>query len=246
MDDRPQDADCDGCPLENRAATPIDDVLADEIARYRVGAMNLDAGAEILLEGVASPHVYTLVQGVAFRHKSLADGRRQILSYAFPGDLIGVQGSLLGKMRHSVAALADVRLWVFDRSCLPGLFKTAPEAAFALTWRAAKDECVLDETLLSVGRRTALESAAYLLALLHQRARVTGLAPKGRLAFPLTQQHVADTLGLSIVHTNRTLKSLAAARAIAWQDRGCVILDGEKLLEIAGWPGFSQEPRPAF
>lgn len=233
------DMACESCPLGNTAwPAPAGEPLEAGIGRYKLGEMHLASGACLLLEGATAPHLYAVTRGVGFRHKSLPDGRRQILGFVFPGDLVGVQGAFLGRMQHSVDALSDVGLAVFDRGCLLRLFETSPTAGFAVAWRAAKDECIQDETLLSVGRRTALESAAYLLALLHQRACATGLAPKGRLAVPLTQQHLADTLGLSIVHTNRTLKRLSQMRLIAWQDRGCVILDEAGLLELAGWAGL--------
>lgn len=238
MDSRPED--CEACPLENVAPdkTPASDPLEAAIADLKVGEMRLSAGVNIVLEGASNPHLFVLVRGVGFRHKSLANGRRQILSYAFPGDLIGVQGVLLGTMQHSVDAISDVELAVLERGCLARLFEARPEAAYQIAWRGARDECILDETLLAVGRRTAVESAAWLLVLLHQRACVAGLALKGRLAFPLTQQHVADTLGLSTVHTNRTLKRLADEKLIAWQDRGCVIRDEAGLRKLADWQGL--------
>lgn len=210
---------------------------------YKVGELTMSAGANILMEGLKSPHLYTLTSGVAFRHKSLSDGRRQILNYAFPGDLVGLQGSLLGEMQHSIDALSDVTLCVFDRTCLFKLFEACPAAAYEITWRGAKEETILDENLLSVGRRNAQERAAYLLVLLYQRARQCRLAPKHRLAFPLTQQHIADTLGLSTVHTNRTLKILGHKKLIQWQDRGCTVLDEAGLLALSGWTGMDTSDR---
>lgn len=247
MDERIlEDSECESCPIDDGSLeTAVGEPLRKGIARHKIGELSLAAGAAILLEGMESPHVYSLTRGVAYRHKSLSDGRRQILGYVFPGDLIGVQGSLLGRTHHGVDALSDVSLCVFDRECLRELFAQAPSAGYAVAWRAAKDECMLDEILVSVGRRTALESAAFLLALLHQRARRTGMAPRGRLAFPLTQQHVADALGLSVVHTNRTLKRLSAMKLISWQDRGCAILDEAGLLALAGWPGLDDTPSAA-
>lgn len=230
--------DCNDCPLKDEPHLTPFHPGGPGIEQYKVGELRLTAGTNILMEGLKSPHLYTLIEGVAFRHKGLSDGRRQILNYAFPGDLVGLQGSLLGEMQHSIDALSDVALCVFDRTSLYQMFEKSPAAAYEVTWRGAKEETILDENLLSVGRRSAQERAAYLFALLYQRAKATGLAPKSRLNFPLTQQHVADTLGLSIVHTNRTLKALAAKKVIQWQDRGCTILDETALLEISGWEGL--------
>jgi CRP-like cAMP-binding protein len=116
--------------------------------------------------------------------------------------------------------------------------------AYDLTWLAAREEQMLDENLLSVGRRSALERAAYLIAFLHQRARAVQIYGKNRAEIPITQQHVADTLGLSIVHTNKTLRKLADRKLIRWHDRACEVLDPVALAEIAGWDGLGDGRRP--
>ena len=72
----------------------------------------------------------------------------------------------------------------------------------------------------------------------------TGLSNGENVRIPITQQHIADTLGLSIVHTNKTLKKLASRNLIRWLDRGCEILKVEGLLEISQWEGLSETSRP--
>ena len=76
-----------------------------------------------------------------------------------------------------------------------------------------------------------------------ERGRASGLV-SNRAVLPITQQHVADTLGLSIVHTNKTLRKLADRRLIRWQDRGCLVLDDEGLAAVAGWEGLPETRRP--
>jgi CRP-like cAMP-binding protein len=213
------------------------------VSRFKRGELAVDAGAAILVEGAHSAHLYTVLSGWGFRYKTLEDGRRQILNYVMPGDLVGLQGTIMGEMQHSVEALSPVSLCVFERDKLMTLYNRHSSLAFDLTWIAAREERILDEHLLSIGRRSALERAAYLLAYLHQRAKTLGLfAAKDFL--PITQQHIADTLGLSIVHTNKTLKKLAQRGLIHWQERGCDILDGKHLAAIAGWEGLGEIKRP--
>lgn len=103
---------------------------------------------------------------------------------------------------------------------------------------------MLDENLLSVGRRSAMERAAYLIAFLYQRAEQVGQAKASKSLIPITQQHVADTLGLSIVHTNKTLRKLADRQLIRWHDRSCEVLDPIGLADIAGWGGLNDRKRP--
>lgn len=211
---------------------------------FKTGEMTAAAGATVLLETSHSAHLYTVFSGTAFRYKMLEDGRRQIMNFVFPGDIIGLQGSIMGEMRHSVEVLSPVLLCIFERNRLMDLYRNHPDLAFDITWMAAREEQILDEGLLNIGRRSAEERAAYLIAYLFVRARPLGLIKGRRLNMPLTQLHIADALGLSIVHTNRMLKRLAARKLIRWQERGCDVLDLDRLLELAQWDGLFEEPRP--
>jgi CRP-like cAMP-binding protein len=78
---------------------------------------------------------------------------------------------------------------------------------------------MLGEQLVSVGRRTALERIAFVLLHLFLRAEQLGLTSKSKVQFPFTQQHLADALGMSLVHTNKTLKRLLASKAARWRNR---------------------------
>jgi CRP-like cAMP-binding protein len=175
----------------------------------------------------------------------LDDGRRQILNYALPADLVGLQGSLMREMEHSVEALTPLTLCVFPRAKLWELYSKFPSLAFDVTWLAAREEQLVDENLLSVGRRSALERTAYLLLHLFVRAQEVGLGNgNNAIQFPFTQQHLADTLGMSLVHTNKTLKRLSASNAIRWKDRMFEITDRAALERIAGDDGAQHRVRP--
>ena len=180
------------------------------ISKFKKGELAVDKGATVLVEGSHSAHLYTVLSGWAFRYKLLPDGRRQILNYLMPGDLIGLQGSVMGEMQHSVEALSTMLLCVFEREHLHELYRNHPGLGYDITWIASREERMLDENLLSVGRRSAIERAAYLIAFIGSRARAVGLNGKSSIRIPITQQHIADTLGLSLVHTNKTLKRLQA------------------------------------
>lgn len=214
------------------------------VSSFKTGQLAVDTGATILVEGSHSAHLYTVLEGWGFRYKILPDGRRQILNYALPGDLLGLQGTLMGEMQHSVEALSAMQLCVFERERISGLYENHPSLAFDVTWIAAQEERMLDEHLLSIGRRTATERAAYLLAFLSHRAREAGLKNGAATTLPVTQQHVADTLGLSIVHTNKTLRKLADRGVIRWLERGCEVLDTDGLCQIADWEPDHIRNRP--
>lgn len=226
---------CERCPLRRRpslrAFTP--DELA-YVKEFKVDELRVDPGISFLREGAHNEHLYTVLSGWAFRYKMLDDGRRQILNYALPGDLVGLQGTLMREMEHSVEALTPLTLCVFPRAKLLELYSRFPSLAFDITWLAAREEQLIDENLVSLGRRSALERTAYLFLNLFVRAEETGLTQGNGIQFPFTQQHVADTLGMSLVHTNKTLKRLSATNAIRWKDRRFELLDRGLLENIAG------------
>ncbi len=235
---------CEQCPL--RVLPTFRDFTPAElkfVSSFKIGEVTAFAGDVVLSEGTHSEQLFTVLSGWAFRFKTLDDGRRQILNYLLPGDLVGLQGSVIGEMEHSVEALSPLILCMFQRDRLDELFQNHPGLGFDVTWLASREERMLDNHLLSLGRRTALERAAYLLAFLHERAVSVGMGPDNVL-IPLTQQHVADTLGLSIVHTNKTLRKLTNRGLIRWLARGCEVLDPVELARVAGWDGLGEHVRP--
>lgn len=236
---------CESCPLR---PLPVFRAFQKEelafVSRFKKGELTADKGATVLVEGSHSAHLYTVLSGWAFRYKLLPDGRRQILNYSMPGDLIGLQGSVMGEMQHSVEALSPMLLCVFEREQLLELYRNHPGLAYDITWIASREERMLDENLLSIGRRSALERTAYLIAFIHARAKGVGLSSKKPVQIPITQQHVADTLGLSLVHTNKTIRKLMDRKLIVWRDGGCEVVDAEGLLQLAGWEGLNEAVRP--
>ena len=184
------------------------------IESYRTGAQAVDAGGTILHEHHPNGKLFTLYSGWAFRYKSLSDGRRQILNFLLPGDLIGLQQEFTDGAMHGIEAVTDVTLCVFPRDGLWNLFRQYPSMGYDVTWLSAREEGFVDDNLVTAGRRNATERVAMLLMHLYRRLERLGLAIPGDdglsafVEFPLNQQHIADTLGLSLVHTNKTLRRL--------------------------------------
>jgi CRP/FNR family transcriptional regulator len=236
---------CEKCPL--RAEKALRDFAPEEIKfvdSFKSGELTAAAGTTLLLEGTNSAHLYTVLSGWAIRYKMLPDGRRQILNFVLPADFLGLQGSVLGEMQHSVEALTDMLLCVFPRERLWELYRNHPSLAFDLTWIASREEQFLDEYLLGVGRRKALERVAFVLLHLSLRAEQVGLTTRDKVQFPFTQQHLADALGMSLVHTNKTLRRLTASKAVRWKNRTFEILDRDALTAMAGYQMSDRQPRP--
>jgi CRP/FNR family transcriptional regulator, anaerobic regulatory protein len=236
---------CEQCPLRGRPCLrEFDGEEFSFVKEFKVDELRVEPGASFLREGARSEHLYTVLSGWAFRYKMLDDGRRQILNYALPADMVGLQGALMREMEHSVEALTPLVLCVFPRTKLWDLYSRFPSLAFDVTWLAAREEQLIDENLVSLGRRTAVERAAYLLLHLFARAEESGLVKNSAIQFPFTQQHLADTLGMSLVHTNKTLKRLYQSKAVRWKDRVFEIVDRAALVALAGNDVLQHQPRP--
>ena len=206
---------CLNCRLRRTDAfTPASADTIDFIERFRSGSIRADAGAIVVHEQQANGKLFTLYSGWAFRYKSLSDGRRQILNFLLPGDLVGLQQEFSDTALHGVEAVTDVSLCVFPQDGLWELFRKQPELGYDITWLTARGEGFVDDYLLTTGRRNATERIAMLLMHLYRRLQRLGLEEKdpngqgGTVAWPINQQHIADALGLSLVHTNKTLRRL--------------------------------------
>jgi CRP-like cAMP-binding protein len=236
---------CDVCPMRRRPTYRA--FSAEELTfvkAFKSGELAIQAGATLYEEGTDSPHLYSVLEGWAFRHKTLEDGRRQILNFALPGDLLGLQATLMSSLEHSVEALSDLRLCVFEREKVWDLYATQPTLAFDVTWLASREERLLDEHLLSVGQRSARERMANLLLLLFDRAKVAGETSRNRAKLPLTQHHLSDALGLSLAHTNKTLRKLIKDGYLTWRSGELELTDIEALMKIADYRTLDPSPRP--
>jgi len=200
---------CHECKL--RAYGIFKPITAEELAsiqEIKREHLEVAAGSTIVRIGDAAPELYSLYAGWAFRYKMLPDGRRQILAFMLPGDLLGLQAAMFDAALFGIEALTDVQLCVLPRKRVWALFGKMPALAFDVAWLGARSESFVDENLTSVGRRTAAERVAALIVTLYKRARLLGMVENETFTFPLTQQHIADALGLSLVHTNKTLAKL--------------------------------------
>lgn len=210
---------CKNCPLRNRTLfTPFTDDELVFMQSFKTGELKVDPGTTILLEGSTSPQLFTVLSGMGTRYTTLENGRRQVINFLFPGDFTGLQAGLMGEMRHSVEATTDMTLCVFRRDDMWNLFRQHPGRAYDLTWIAAVEEHFLGETIASLGQRDAIQRIAWALVRIHERLKAAGLHKDNRVPLPFRQQDLADALGLSLVHTNKTLKALRAMGLAQWSD----------------------------
>lgn len=224
---------CFACPL--REIEVFKDRGHSEVAfiqKLKAGEQIFPAGATVYKEKENFSRLYTILSGWLFRYRTLDGERRQIINFGVPGDFLGLQATLDEPMSHGIETLTEVTLCHFDREKLWELYADHPRLAYDMTWLAAQQERSFEEQLMTLGQRTALESVAYLLWHLFDRARDVGLVKNNSVILPVRQQHLADTLGLSLVHTNKTLQRIREDGAIEIKDRSLHVADEDRLIKL--------------
>lgn len=237
---------CTDCALRRQPGfVPLSDEELACVQAFRSGQRSLRAGQALVPEHRVIDRLYTVYSGWAFRYKTLQDGRRQILNFLLPGDFVGLQGEFAQAATHGVEALTALQLCVFPPQGLWALYHEQPQLGYAITWLCATHEKLQDEILLTVGRRNAAERIAMLLIHLWRRAERVGLADAdGSVPWPLTQQHIADALGLSLVHTNKTLRRLERLGLHELREGRLRLLHPEALARIADYHMRPMQPVP--
>lgn len=236
---------CESCPLRRLPLfTPFTEAELRFMKRFKSGELTIDAGTPLLMEGSNAPQLYTALRGMGLRYKTLSNGRRQVVNFLFPGDFIGLQAGIMGEMQHSVESTTRMTLCVFDRKEFWRFFRDQSERAYDVTWLSAVEEYFLGEALATVGQRTAIERVAWALVRIWQRGRSLGLLQPDGMIMPYRQQDLADALGLSLVHTNKTLAKLRERQMVTWAGGVLRIADVEALARMAEMDVGPEPVRP--
>lgn len=176
-------------------------------------------------------HVHMIADGFACRYRDLPDGRRQILSLLLPGDLIDLRNFVLGGLQPAVATISPVSVLAIPNANLFRLLEEHPKITTALWSTTLVEESISREWLVSIGKRSAIERMAHLLCEIYLRMGAVGRNQGKQFPLPLTQSELADVLGLSTVHVNRTLQELRRTEQIAFQSGAVEIFDFDALAE---------------
>lgn len=167
----------------------------------------LRAGAELVREGGATDQVHLIVDGWACRFKTTREGGRQIVALLVPGDAVNLDSLMFNRSDYGVCTLTPCKVAAIPRDRALALAAAHPGVARSFTWLAMVENAILGQWALCLGRQSAQKRLAHLLCELGVRlAGPDGGA--GAFDMPLTQEQLADALGLTAVHVNRTLQLL--------------------------------------
>lgn len=180
-------------------------------------------------EGEVPRTMHLIVEGWAARHKTLPDGRRQIVGLLVPGDLCDIDLQLLSQRDHSLGTITPLSLLEVSFAAVERLMADSPRVAKALRMDALVVAATSHEWTLNVGQRSAYERISHLLTEMTYRLRRAGLATGDHIDWPLTQVDLADTTGLTPVHVNRTLQLLRKDRLITLSHRRLTVPDFDRL-----------------
>lgn len=207
---------------------------------------SMKTGAELVREGEPSDMLYILNDGWACQYLTTRDGRRQISMLLVPGDMCEAGMLTSPASQYSVRMLTPGTVMSLPRTRLQSLAATHKGIAGALAWLASLETSMLARRILCLGRLSARERLAHLLC--ETAVRVGLTAAKGEISFdlPLTQEHLADSLGLTPVHVNRTIQQLRAERLIETVRRRLTIHDVALLRQVGEFrPDYLGTSAPA-
>ncbi len=192
-------------------------------------------GLNLVREGERVERVHLILSGWAARYKLLPSGSRQITALLLPGDLCDLRCAMLARMDDGIVALTTVRVAFILPDALRRLERTWPAIAHALSWYELVEQGTSRAWIVNMGRRHALERVAHLLSELSTRLTVVSESPDLSMHFPLTQEEIADALGLTSVHVNRVLNELRRRGLITSRRGGLTVLDLPMLKQMAGF-----------
>jgi CRP-like cAMP-binding protein len=191
------------------------------------------AGRDMVHQGQSDQAAYILSEGWVCSYKIQPNGTRQIVDFQVPGDFLGLRSLLLRTSDHSFEPIVTIKAAEVLKTDLLAAFAQTPRLATAILWATSRDEAMVVEHLVGIGRRDADARMAHFLLELGSRLALVAMGDKEGYECPLTQYHLADALGLSAIHVNRVLRQLREAGLMTFRDGHVTFHDYGGLVELA-------------
>ena len=197
-------------------------------------AKSVRSGIDLVREGERTDNLLVVVEGWAGRYTTTSEGGRQIPTLLVAGDIANLDTLLFDRIDYGVRTFTPTTIVPLPRDRALALAVQHPGIARTFTWLALVENAALGKWALSLGRRSARERLAHLLCELSVRLdREDG--GESSFALPLTQEHLADALGLTSVHVNRTMQLLRSEGLVATAGRTVTLPDVARLRRIGGF-----------
>lgn len=238
--DAPVTGRCESCPIRHKAVCSrceLDELKRlEEIKYYRTVA----AGQNILWAGDRMDFVASVVSGVASLTQTMEDGRRQMVGLLLPSDFVGRPGREVA--RFDVTAVSETVVCCFRRKPFERLLSEMPHVQQRLLEMALDELDAARDWMLLLGRKTAREKIASLLAIIARRASIENKFAKGAVVsfdLPLTREAMSDYLGLTLETVSRQISALRREGVIKLEgNRHVIVPDMTALIDETGDDGF--------
>lgn len=206
------------------------------IAGAYVGSRGYQRGENIVGNGDDHQPLHLVTRGWAARVRTLEDGSHQITDFVLPGELCDLS-RLDDGLTQTAVAITAVRAALLDRGALLRAIESHAKLGLALLRLALSEQAILREWLICLGRREKREHLAHLLCELHERLRRVGMVADDVFDLPLTQEQLADAMGMTAVHTNRVLQRLRKEGIISLGQHVLRIYQPRQLKDIGEFDG---------
>jgi CRP-like cAMP-binding protein len=211
--------------------SPLGDADRQAIVSLPHTVRRIGPGGHIVRDGDVPEYCALLLSGFAYRYKITGEGGRQIISLHMPSEFVDLQNVFLGIADTSVQALTEVEAAFVPRAAIEDLAMANPAVARVLWIDTLIDSSIFREWVVNVGRRDSRARVSHILCEFSLRMEAAGLAKDHVYELPMTQEQLADAVGLTSVHVNRVLKQLGEEGLIDRDRRTIRIVDWKRMRE---------------
>jgi CRP-like cAMP-binding protein len=217
--------------LSNFGEMPAADF--DAVAALKGEVRDLPRQTDVLRNGDQPTHVVVVLAGLLNRYTIGPEGKRQIHSFYLPNEAPSLETLYIDYMDNNLAAVVATRIGLISHDQIYRIIDERPEARKLLWRQTLVQAAIFRQWLVRNSNLPAHMALAHLFCEMFVRADAVGLVANGNCSLPLTQEYVADALGLTAVHTNRTLQALRETGAVEWRSGQLTVYDWPKLRDVA-------------
>lgn len=228
------------------AFSPLTPDDLEDLARLATGRRSLKRGEAISRQGEPSPGLFLVLRGWVASSAIFANGATQLVNIYLTGDMVGTTDLALRRCAQSAVALTPVELSVISRHEVGLLFERSPRLAALLFMISQEERVMLMDRLASIGSTKAASRLAALLLQVHARVVRAQPGTGDAFDFPLLQSDVADMIGVTAVHLNRTAQALRAAKLLTWKRQRITIHDFPAMIRLAELPRRVVDSDPSW
>lgn len=220
-----------------RISSAIAEEDIKEIEALPISVRQYPAETAVVRDGERATDCCLIADGFCARSKTIASGKRQILSLHIPGEIPDLMSLFLHVMDHDLSTLTPATLGFISHETLQKLHRRRPIVA-EMFWRDTLiDAAMFREWIVNVGQRPAPARLAHVMIELRERLRIIGGVDGTSFEMPLTQEEIGEALGITAVHANRVIRQLREEGIVELHRGRVTVLDERRFLELADFDG---------